>query len=74
MTYDTSRQKVVLFGGLAIDDSGMNYTWGWDGSEWTQVAVNNWKKWTTIWSNTKLSRRIVEYRSRRIRMNIEITI
>lgn len=41
MTYDTSRQKVVLFGGLAIDDSGMNYTWGWDGSEWTQVAVNN---------------------------------
>jgi Galactose oxidase, central domain len=38
MTYDTSRQKVVLFGGLAIDGAGMNDTWEWDGSEWTQVA------------------------------------
>jgi hypothetical protein len=40
MTYDTLRQRVVLFGGYRYL-SGDNYfddTWEWDGTEWTQIA------------------------------------
>jgi hypothetical protein len=34
MAYDTSRKRVVLFGGSTEDEG----TWEWDGSVWTQVA------------------------------------
>jgi N-acetylneuraminic acid mutarotase len=38
MIYDSSKQKVVLFGGFG-DNSGLfSDTWEWDGNEWTQVA------------------------------------
>jgi Galactose oxidase, central domain len=37
LTHDTSRQRVVLFGG---DPGGppLDDTWAWDGSLWTQIA------------------------------------
>ena len=41
MTYDTLRQRVVLFGGhnyLPPQDTYFDDTWEWDGTEWTQIA------------------------------------
>lgn len=39
MVYDSDRNRIVLFGGF--DGSrGLNDTWEWDGSRWTQVAVS----------------------------------
>jgi hypothetical protein len=38
MTYDSVRQRVVLFGGLGGGSSRLNDTWEWDGQAWTQVA------------------------------------
>jgi hypothetical protein len=42
MAYDGYRNRVVLFGGLAVGDDGAtryaNDTWEWDGELWTQVA------------------------------------
>jgi hypothetical protein len=35
--YDSDRGKIVLFGGGDYA-SLMNYTWEWDGNEWTQIA------------------------------------
>jgi hypothetical protein len=37
--YDTSRKRVLLFGGeLAASASAFNDTWEWDGEYWTQLA------------------------------------
>ena len=37
--YDTSRKRVLLFGGeLAASSSAFNDTWEWDGEYWTQLA------------------------------------
>jgi hypothetical protein len=41
MTYDTLRQRVVLFGGYSNLPPRTGYfddTWEWDGTEWTQIA------------------------------------
>lgn len=40
LSYDATRDRVVLFGGL--DESGRNFmsdTWEWDGQRWTQAAT-----------------------------------
>jgi len=36
MTYDSEKQKVLLFGGRAVGE--LNDTWEWDGNVWGQVA------------------------------------
>jgi galactose oxidase-like protein len=39
MVFDSVHARVVLFGGLAADNSTvLNDTWQWDGENWTQVA------------------------------------
>jgi hypothetical protein len=39
MTYDSSRGRIVLFGGIAGNFiSRLNDTWEWDGEAWTQMA------------------------------------
>jgi len=37
MTYDSNRQRVVLFGGRAGTTVVFNDTWEWDGEYWTQM-------------------------------------
>jgi len=37
MTFDSTKQRVVLFGGL-VANSPVNDTWEWDGQNWTQFA------------------------------------
>ena len=37
MTYDSAKQRVLLFGGRT-GENFLNDTWQWDGSDWTQVA------------------------------------
>jgi hypothetical protein len=39
MTYDSNRQRVVLFGGLA--DGGLSDTWEYDGSTWQETTPPN---------------------------------
>ncbi|MDQ5868591.1 MAG: kelch motif-containing protein [Thermoproteota archaeon] len=38
IVYDSDKQKVVLFGGLAGGNRILNDTWEWNGNEWTQVV------------------------------------
>ena len=37
IAYDSARQRVVLFGGVA-DSTALSATWEWDGADWTQQA------------------------------------
>ena len=37
MTYDATRQRVVLFGGDSLDGLLFGDTWEWNGENWTQV-------------------------------------
>ncbi len=37
MTFDVTRQRVVLFGGASLDGALFGDTWEWDGESWTQV-------------------------------------
>jgi hypothetical protein len=43
--YDRRRQRVVLFGGSAPDDSTLTDTWEWDGTSWTRAAVTGPDRW-----------------------------
>jgi hypothetical protein len=38
ITFDSVRQRVVLFGGYGGGADPLNDTWEWDGAVWTQVA------------------------------------
>ena len=38
MTYDSGRNRVVLFGGDSLHSRLFNDTWEWDGENWTQMA------------------------------------
>ena len=38
LTYDSVRNKSILFGGSNSSGASENDTWEWDGHEWTQVA------------------------------------
>ena len=38
MVFETSRQRVLLFGGFAGNNQFLNDTWSWDGENWTQLA------------------------------------
>jgi Galactose oxidase, central domain len=38
LSYDTVRQRVMLFGGYGGTNKFFNDTWEWDGTEWTQIA------------------------------------
>ena len=38
MTYDSEREKVVLFGGAQLGQM-MSDTWEWDGTRWIQAAT-----------------------------------
>ena len=38
MTYDTVRQRVVLFGGSDANLNEFGDTWEWDGTQWTHVS------------------------------------
>jgi galactose oxidase-like protein/Kelch motif protein len=39
MVFDAGQRRIVLFGGLAADNSSsFNDTWEWDGENWTQYA------------------------------------
>ena len=38
MTYDSRKQKTLLFGGINGSSKFLKDTWDWDGSIWTQVA------------------------------------
>src|SRR5262249_6568449 len=39
MTYDTLRNRVVLFGGLDAGGKALGETWEFDGSKWTQQPI-----------------------------------
>ncbi len=39
MTYDGSRQRVVLFGGNALGAGALGDTWEWDGNTWRQIIA-----------------------------------
>jgi hypothetical protein len=36
MAYDANIGAVVLFGGFSVPGQGLNDTWTWNGSTWTQ--------------------------------------
>jgi hypothetical protein len=36
--YDASRERIVHFGGINIDETAERDTWEWDGNAWEQVA------------------------------------
>ena len=38
MAYDSSRERLVLFGGDSLRAALFNDTWEWDGENWTQMA------------------------------------
>jgi hypothetical protein len=38
MTFDASRERVVLFGGQVAGGANTADTWSWDGADWTQVS------------------------------------
>jgi len=38
LTYDTIRQRAVLFGGSGGGNKYFDDTWEWNGTEWTQIA------------------------------------
>jgi hypothetical protein len=40
ITYDTVRDRVVLFGGYTCDGTRLDDTWEWDGTQWTQIAAS----------------------------------
>jgi hypothetical protein len=43
MAYDSARDRLVLFGGYTITDSGrvrLGDTWEWDGRDWERVSTN----------------------------------
>jgi hypothetical protein len=39
MVYDSRRERIVVFGGLAKDRSYLGDTWEWDGARWHRVDV-----------------------------------
>ncbi|MCB9430942.1 MAG: fibronectin type III domain-containing protein [Ardenticatenaceae bacterium] len=41
MVYDSSRQRIVLFGGHVWAGAHLNDTWEFDGSSWSQINTNN---------------------------------
>ena len=51
MAYDASRERVVLFGGRAPDNTLMDRTWEWDGTTWQDVSPS-----PKLASNTPLAR------------------
>ena len=38
MTFDASRERVVLFGGQVAGGTPTADTWSWDGADWTQIS------------------------------------
>jgi cysteine-rich repeat protein len=38
MVYDSTRQRLVLFGGLDANDTGLDDTWEFDGTTWTKMT------------------------------------
>ncbi|MFH1744004.1 MAG: M56 family metallopeptidase [bacterium] len=42
MAYDSVRRRVVLYGGTLSSDfeEGLDDTWEWDGTEWTQIGLS----------------------------------
>ena len=38
LAFDSGRNRLVLFGGVAADASFRGDTWEWDGENWTQIA------------------------------------
>jgi hypothetical protein len=38
LAYDSSREKVVLFGGMNLDSTRESDTWEWDGDTWEQIT------------------------------------
>jgi hypothetical protein len=38
ITFDASRERVVLFGGQVAGGVNTADTWSWDGADWTQVS------------------------------------
>ena len=38
MAFDPIASRVVLFGGGGANEAGLNDTWLWDGTDWTQAA------------------------------------
>jgi hypothetical protein len=38
MTFDSTRARTVLFGGVPIDGSGQSDTWEWSGTAWVRVS------------------------------------
>lgn len=41
ITYDSNRNKVVLFGGDTYPNEWSNETWEWDGANWTLITLTN---------------------------------
>jgi hypothetical protein len=41
MAYDSAHGQVVLFGGVGAGNVGLNDTWVWDGTNWTQKMPSN---------------------------------
>lgn len=41
LTYDSTRQRVILYGGFSFDSGTFGDTWEWDGESWTQLAPAN---------------------------------
>ena len=41
MAYDSSRGKVVLFGGHDVNGTQLNDTWEYDGTNWAQITTTN---------------------------------
>ncbi|WP_437639501.1 Kelch repeat-containing protein [Sorangium sp. So ce854] len=38
MAYDAARRRIVLFGGSRVPNAGVDDTWEWDGTAWTEIA------------------------------------
>jgi hypothetical protein len=38
LTYDSARGRVVLYGGVASNDSTLSDAWEWDGAQWSEIG------------------------------------
>jgi hypothetical protein len=41
MTFDASRERVVLFGGQVAGGANTADTWSWDGTDWRTAACSS---------------------------------
>jgi hypothetical protein len=66
MTYDSARQRIVIFGGgerSSLSSAYLNDTWEWDGTNWTEItpATRPYKRHSHAMAYDPIRQRTVLY-------------